>query len=400
VLQSQGEKAEQAADCLSLGPLGVPRIVADGMPPGMAEQQLHRRLFGEDGELHCMELAELALAGREENSAAEVSKVPPLQHRAQQHRGVVHVVQDQQCTGALVKLVESRAHLLVLGPVLEIRPELSRDRLEPLGQWLGRIHPEDAIRVGLAAAVRVFDRKLRLADAPHAGQSGRANGDGIMLAQELVELLEVLGPAHEVEISGELHKEGSCLGSFKLVVVAFAAGNCLADASGDVSECFFLIGPCTDGLAVPGQALEFSERGKCPCVDRVKNDRNHQRRAFLMTLHGTADFEVPDVVGVDEVVADQEQDDVGLVELPFDFRVPLGGGVDSTVVPILDDAQAPEYGEAGLEPVAQALVLVGVGIEQLGRRRGALRLRHGTVFESWGRELLLALPRHGDLQTL
>ena len=80
-------------------------------------------------------------------------------------------------------------------------------RASPLRQWLGRVDPEDAVRVGVLEAVDVLDRELGLADAAHAGQPRGPDADGLALLQGGVQPLQVVGAADEVVIPGERHEE-------------------------------------------------------------------------------------------------------------------------------------------------------------------------------------------------
>ena len=81
------------------------------------------------------------------------------------------------------------------------------DLSQALGQRLGRVDPEDAVRVGVLEAVDVLDRELGLADAAHAGEPRGPDADGLALLQGGVQPLQVVGAADEVGVPGERHEE-------------------------------------------------------------------------------------------------------------------------------------------------------------------------------------------------
>src|SRR5271166_1497704 len=208
-LQGEREIAEQPADRPGPGPLRVVRVVPDGMPRVIPEEQLEGGPLREHRNLDGLESAQLALAGGEEDAAAQRERACLRADRTGELGGVLEVVEDQQGVGPALQLVEGGAELLVRRTFENLGTQPAADLSQALGQWLGRVDPEDAVRVGVVEAVDVLDRELGLADAAHAGQPRRPDADGLALLQGGVQPLQVVGAADEVVIPGERHKERS-----------------------------------------------------------------------------------------------------------------------------------------------------------------------------------------------
>ncbi len=62
------------------------------------------------------------------------------------------------------------------------------------------------------------------------------------------------------------------------------------------------------------------------------------RLALLVACEGTLHFDAVAVVGGDEVVADEHEDDVGAVKVRVDFAGPIVARLYLPVVPFSDDA--------------------------------------------------------------
>ena len=164
----------------------------------MAQEQLQGGLFGEDGDLDGVEASQLTSPRREEDAAAERERAGFGTDRPGELGGVFEVVEDEQGVGPLLELLEGGPELLVRGLVEDLGPQPCPDLGESLGERLGGVDPEDAVGIVGLVAVDVLDGELGLADAPHAGQPGGADADGLPLLEGGVELLEVVGAADEV----------------------------------------------------------------------------------------------------------------------------------------------------------------------------------------------------------
>ena len=163
----------------------------------------------------------------------------------------------------VAKLVEGRPQLLVERPVLHLGPEPGGDLGQPLGQRLGRVDPEDAVGVSVPVAIDILDRELRLADAAHPGQPGRANADGLLLAEDRVELFEVFGAADEVEVPGEWHEERGFSPPGSVASFALTPADSLTDTPGDIREGPSRFFHVVTGLPPLGKAWSFPNGADC-----------------------------------------------------------------------------------------------------------------------------------------
>ena len=102
--------------------------------------------------------------------------------------------------------------------------------------------------------------------------------------------------------------------------------------------------PSGDGLVVFGQHIELTERGTLP-VYGTQQDGNDVGLAGLVPLDGTLDFEVVAGVVGDRVGADQQQNDIGGVELLVDGLGAIVTGENLVAAPATDDVMAFEQGE-------------------------------------------------------
>src|SRR3954447_7571754 len=88
-----------------------------------------------------------------------------------------------------------------------LRPQLGPDLGESASERLGGVDPEDTAGGVVLVTVDVLDGELSLADAPHAGETGGPDSDGLSSLEEGVELIEVVGATDEVGVPGERHDE-------------------------------------------------------------------------------------------------------------------------------------------------------------------------------------------------
>jgi hypothetical protein len=116
-------------------------------------------------------------------------------------------------------------------------------------------------------------------------------------------------------------------------------------------------GPRGYRLCVTRNDLELAKARLFPQA-RLKQDRYdlhlpaleaHQRLLHLCTKT---------VLGCEKIRANEEQDQVGGIELSIDLSVPVGPWFDLAVVPLADLLLLLERGEIGTEALAQVGVLV------------------------------------------
>ena len=161
----------------------------------------------------------------------------------------------------------------------------------------------------------------------------------------------------------------------------------MADALGNFGEGCVWVGPLGDGFCACArgdrEGLEFAEGGGFPVAGFEQNG-DDAGLSLIVALESLLHFGVVAVVGGEEVGADQEQDDVGGVEVGGDRVCPVGSGGDVAIVPGGDDALFGQQGEVGGEVVAQGFVFVGVGEEEGERSGGSIGLGAGDcAFHFW-----------------
>src|SRR5205807_4375138 len=87
-----------------------------------------------------------------------------------------------------------------------------------------------------------------------------------------------------------------------------------ADALSDVQESLVAIGPGSDWPSTCRQGLQVFKGDTLP-IGWMHHNGNHAGSSFMMSLHGSCGLEAVAVVRGDEVGADEQQDDVSLVEV-------------------------------------------------------------------------------------
>jgi len=106
---------------------------------------------------------------------------------------------------------------------------------------------------------------------------------------------------------------------------------------GDVYVGGVAVGPGAAGFAVLGQCLQ-SFQARALLVRRLEDYRYHDGFAAAMPFKGPGEFDSADELGSEETGGDEQEDDVGLVELPDDLGSPLLAGNDLAVAPFADEA--------------------------------------------------------------
>jgi hypothetical protein len=89
-----------------------------------------------------------------------------------------------------------------------------------------------------------------------------------------------------------------------------------------------------------------------------------------MPLQGPFQLDVVAVIGSQEVGADQQQNDVGCIQIFIDGARPFRSRRDPAVMPGMDHPLALQGGEVGAQIFTQLLIPVGVGVEEMKRRGG------------------------------
>ncbi len=79
-----------------------------------------------------------------------------------------------------------------------------------------------------------------------------------------------------------------------------------------------------------------------------------------MALHGAQHFLVVAVIRCKEVGADEQQDDVVILDMFADPGVQFLTGSDPAIMPSLDDALPLQHCQLGFELVAQDLIFVRI----------------------------------------
>ena len=153
----------------------------------------------------------------------------------------------------------------------------------------------------------------------------------------------------------------------------FERGDEGAEVLSDMEEGLVGVLPEGDGGLVMGERLEGAEGGVLP-VYGAEDDGDNASFFGVVTCHCLFD-DVPEVIGGEEVGADEEQDEVGGVESIARFTGAIAPGGDLAIAPVGDDSFAFEQAEVLAQFIAPGFVLGGVGDEDFDG--GGRRLRHG-----------------------
>jgi hypothetical protein len=114
----------------------------------------------------------------------------------------------------------------------------------------------------------------------------------------------------------------------------------------NVEKGFVAIGPAGHRLGITRQGPQTAE-GRTTPIGGPQQNWHDAGRTGLVALHGMVDFDVPTVVGGEEVGTDQQQNYIGLIELSIDFTVPFGAGQNLPIVPLLNYLLALQVAEMG-----------------------------------------------------
>lgn len=120
---------------------------------------------------------------------------------------------------------------------------------------------------------------------------------------------------------------------------------------GNQCEGLILIRPGGDRFIIIGQGLQFLE-GCAGIVAGAQEDGDDTRLSCLVTLHGTLDFGPVAVLGSEVVGTDEQEDDMGGVELVHAFPGCLGASSNEMTVPAGDQSLSSQHGEVLVQDVA------------------------------------------------
>lgn len=149
----------------------------------------------------------------------------------------------------------------------------------------------------------------------------------------------------------------------RLLFASHQLGRRSSNRSRDIGKRLVLIVPARDRHGASGNRLQFAERCASP-FDRAKEDRNHASLICFVALHRPLHLHVIAIVGAQEIRTDQEQDDVGGVEMLIDLTSPFGSGADLLIVPPGDHVLPFEYRKVPLECDAEREVFARIGVEE------------------------------------
>ena len=105
-----------------------------------------------------------------------------------------------------------------------------------------------------------------------------------------------------------------------------------AEASGDILPGKVSIRPLRDGIAVLGQALQGGEISCLP-IAGADDDGDDASLFGFVALQSTLHLLLVAIVGGEEVGADEQEDEPGLLQVGVDVVGPVVAGEDLAVVP-------------------------------------------------------------------
>src|SRR5262249_45287396 len=131
------------------------------------------------------------------------------------------------------------------------------------------------------------------------------------------------------------------------------------DALGDSEERLILIAPCRHGTRVLGQALQLAKQRRLP-VGRTQEDWDPTSLATLVPCKGAAHFHIVAILGGEEVGADEQQNQVGGLQMIVNIARPFSATRDLAIMPDCNDTFTLQLAEMRQELVLQLCVFVGV----------------------------------------
>src|SRR5215207_2768996 len=146
----------------------------------------------------------------------------------------------------------------------------------------------------------------------------------------------------------------------------------LLNAVGHVLPSLIFVRPVAHGRPTFGDGLQLRELRNHLPLGGADDDGDDPRLSLLVPFERAAQLFLVAVIRIDEVGADEQQNDVGAFEVGVDLLAPVLARFDGTVVPRLDEVQPPQRAEVRLQFVEQPLVPVRVADEDA---RGALALQ-------------------------
>ncbi len=260
-----------------------------------------------------------------------------------------------------------------------------------------RIHQNDVVLGG--EAIGVLEGELRLAHAPQP-VDGLDRGLGHAAGEALAQPIEIVGAPGEVEVARQRHVPhgGQALrldlahprGGRAHGVHGDPAGEAPdlelgAQGLGDALEGGVAARPLGDGYD-PAASLgrgEHLQRERLVvevAVVPVGGTEEHPEDVSTPApaRHRPLELDLVELVGGEEVGADQEQDDARLGHAALHLGAPVGAGADAATAPARDAPLALQQREVLLELLAEGLVLGRVTEEErdgLGRRHQGVGAR-------------------------
>ena len=134
--------------------------------------------------------------------------------------------------------------------------------------------------------------------------------------------------------------------------------------SGNIGQGFITVRPTCNGPGIFGQGLELAE-GATPPIDFTEDDGDHSGLFGFVPLQGLLHFRNRAIVRLQKICADEKEDDVGRLQVGIDLTCPLLPWRNPTIMPTLDEAEAPHRAQVRLKLIAQVFVFVRIGIEDL-----------------------------------
>jgi hypothetical protein len=109
-------------------------------------------------------------------------------------------------------------------------------------------------------------------------------------------------------------------------------------------------------------------------IDGTQDHGDHQRFSRRVALQRNLHLDIEAVIGGQEIGADQQQYDVGFLEVLVDCLLPQIPGADLAVVPGSDQTLSLEQLQMFCQFVPKMFVTVGIGTKQLDIRSATLPL--------------------------
>lgn len=138
------------------------------------------------------------------------------------------------------------------------------------------------------------------------------------------------------------------------------------DDFNDLTESFVAIRKFGNRLSTGRQGLQCCKGCVFPFA-RSQDDGYHCGFAILVALQSSLHFNIVSIIGLKEVLADEEEDDIGGFEIFIDLAAPRGSTVDIPIRMMYEQTLTSRELELSVQLITQPGVSMGIDAELFNR---------------------------------